>query len=66
MSGPGCLTDAGLPSYPRITVWTESARVTAKMVVQPVRQGVDAGAELRTLGLDGTDQVASLSLDSRH
>ena len=63
MSGPGCLTDAGLPSYPRITVWTESARVTAKMVVHPGREGVDAGAEFLALGLDGSGQVASLSLD---
>jgi hypothetical protein len=64
MSGAGCLTVANLPPYPCITVSMESARMTAKMVVHPGREGVDAGAEFHALGLDGSGQVASLGLDA--
>ncbi len=59
MSGAGCLTVANHPSYPCITVSMESARMTAKMVVQPSREGIDAGTEFQALGLDGSGQVAS-------
>ena len=37
--------------------------MTAKMVVHPGREGIDAGAEFQALGLDGGGQIPALSLD---
>ena len=64
MSGAGCLTVPTFRPTRGITVWTESARVTAKMVVHPGREGVDAGTQFQALSLDGSGQVASLGLDA--